>query len=546
MVRRVGESDPPLAATREVMPCDCHRRLPPPDLLTEPKSKPDKLNKLYELDRASLLKALNTTEDGLSSKEAEQRLSDNGPNEAAVAPQLGSARQFLALLTDPLVIILLLASVVSAVLGQQLNAGIIVIIVLLSVTLNFIQTNRSNQAVQRLRAQIAITSTVRRDGEWREVRRRELVRGDIIRLSAGDLVPADGRLLEARDLHLQQAALTGESLPVEKEAEDLPSSTHSLADSPTVVLLGTSVVSGQGTAAIVATGSGTAFSEIVARLATRRPETEFDRGLRHFSFLMMRTVIVLVVFVLVVDLALKQNPLESLLFAVALAVGLTPEFLPMITTVILGQGALHMAKQKVIVKHLAAIENLGSMDILCSDKTGTLTTGDMALDQALDPLGGSSERSLLLAYINSANETGIRSPLDAAILARVSLDITAWRKLDEIPFDFERRRLAVVVEHDGSRQIIVKGAPESILPVCSRFERGSDRLLAQSAISTRSPVRRVRTRIRSCARKASGCWRWRTGKCPSRLLTTPRKKWISPWWDTWPSSIRPVLTPMLC
>jgi Mg2+-importing ATPase len=427
-------------------------------------------SRLYTASQSDLLAELDTSRDGLTADEAEKRLTQSGPNEATTAPHLSNLKQFLQFLVNPLVIILFVASLISAVLGQQLNSAIIIIIVLLSVLLNFVQTNRSQQAVEHLRAQLAPTSTVLRTGEWVELPRRDLVPGDIIRLSAGDLVPADARLLEAHDLHVQQAALTGESLPVEKEAEAVVSTFHSLADSPAVVLLGTSVVSGLGIAVVVATGQATAFGDIVARLATRPPETEFDRGLRRFSFLMMRTVIFLVLFVLVVNLALQRNALESLLFAVALAVGLTPEFLPMITTVILGQGALHMAREKVIIKHLAAIENFGSMDILCSDKTGTLTTGEMKLDQWVDPLGKPSPRALQLAYINSTFETGIRSPLDTAILAHAQLDVSAWKKIDEIPFDFERRCLAIVVEHEGRRLLISKGAPESVLSKCASFE----------------------------------------------------------------------------
>jgi Mg2+-importing ATPase len=427
-------------------------------------------DQLYALDQASLLRKLATSAEGLTSDEAQRRLAEYGANEAAPTPQFSAFRQFAQALADPLVLILLVASLISAVLGQQLNAAIIVVIVLLSVILNFAQTYRSQQAAQRLRAQITPTSTVLRDGRWVELPRAALVPGDIIRLSAGDLVPADARLLEAHDLHVQQAALTGESVPVEKEARDGAVASGSLAESPSVVLLGTSVVSGLATAVIVATGRATAFSDIVVRLAQRAPETEFDRGLRRFSFLMLRTVIFLVLFVLAVNLALKRDPLDSLLFAVALAVGLTPEFLPMITTVILGQGALRMAQEKVIVKHLAAIENFGSMDILCSDKTGTLTTGEMVLDRGLDPSGVSSERVLQLAYINSTYETGIRSPLDTAILAHGQLDVSAWHKLDEIPFDFERRRLTIVVERDGQRLLITKGAPESVLAQCSGLE----------------------------------------------------------------------------
>ena len=447
-----------------------HLRTPPATsqaATTEPAQQTDRL---YALDRASLLEALSTSAAGLTTMEARRRRAAYGANETAAPPRYSAFIQFLRFLVDPLVIILLVASLVSAVLGQPLNAAIIAIIVLLSVTLNFIQTSRSQQAAERLRAQIAPTSTVLRAGQWVELPRPELVPGDIIRLSAGDLVPADARLLEAHDLHIQQAALTGESLPVEKEAQDVAVSSGSLAESPGVVLLGTSVVSGLATAVIVATGRATAFSDIVARLAMRAPETEFERGLRRFSFLMLRTVIFLVLFVLLVNVALKHNPLDSLLFAVALAVGLTPEFLPMITTVILGQGAVHMAREKVIVKHLAAIENFGSMDILCSDKTGTLTSGEMVLDQCLDPWGHSSERVLQLATINSVYETGIRSPLDSAILAHTQLDVSAYRKLDEIPFDFERRRLTIVVDHEEQRLLITKGAPESVLPNCTGFE----------------------------------------------------------------------------
>jgi Mg2+-importing ATPase len=428
---------------------------------------------LYTLDRPSLLAELATSADGLTTEQAERRLREHGANESVSAPRLGSFRQLVLLLTDPLVLILLAASLISAVLGQQLSAIIIVVIVLLSVALNFLQTARSQRAAERLRAQVAPTSTVLRDGKWVELPRPKLVPGDVIRLSAGDLVPADARLLEARDLHVQQAALTGESLPAEKEAIDDGTTANALAESPNVVLLGTSVVSGLGIAVVVATGRATAFGDIVARLASRPPETEFERGLRRFSLLMLRTVFFLVLFVLAVNLALKHSPLDSLLFAVALAVGLTPEFMPMITTVILGQGAIHMARKKVIVKHLAAIENFGSMDILCSDKTGTLTTGEMALDQWLDPLGTTAERVRLLAVINAANETGIRSPLDAAILAHAGTaqtDVSAYQKLDEIPFDFERRRLSIVVQHHGKRMLITKGAPEGVLVQCATYE----------------------------------------------------------------------------
>ncbi len=432
--------------------------------------------RLAQLSKDALLKDLAATPDGLSSEEVQRRLAQYGTNEPTHPARLAGITEFLVFFVNPLVIILLVASFISAILGERLNAIIIVSMVLLSVTINYLQTHRSQQAVERLRSSVALTCTALRDGVWREIPRQGVVPGDIIRLSAGDMVPADARLLEARDIHVQQAALTGESLPVEKEALDSMPPSRSLADSPHIVLLGTSVVSGLATAVVIATGRSTAFGDIAARLAARPPETAFDRGLRQFSLLIMRTVVLLVLFVLTINLAFKRDPLESLLFAVALAVGLTPEFLPMITTVTLGQGARHMARQKVIVKHLAAIQNFGSMNILCSDKTGTLTSGELKLDQSLDALGHPSNRTLLLAYINSTYETGIRSPLDATILAHTQIDVSSYHKLDEIPFDFERRCLSVVVTHATERLLIIKGAPESILSRCIRYEsvRASD------------------------------------------------------------------------
>jgi P-type Mg2+ transporter len=409
------------------------------------------------------------SEHGLTSTEAEQRLATVGPNEPTPVQRTALLRQLLVFLTNPLVVILLFASVVAGVLGEVINAIIIAVIVLLSVALNFIQTARSLQAVDRLRSQVAPTATVMRDGEWKELLSREIVPGDLIRLSAGDLIPADAQLIEAHDLHVQQAALTGESLPTEKEAIEPPEGTPP-TEAQNRVFLGTSVVSGIATALVTATGRQTTFGDIAARLASKPPETEFERGTRRFGMLIMRTVLFLVLFVFLVNVVAHRDLFESLLFAIALAVGLTPEFLPMITSVTLGQGALHMARQKVIVKHLAAIQNFGSIDVLCSDKTGTLTSGDMALNQTFDPLGQPAEDIFLLAYLNSFHETGIKSPLDVAILKHAAPDVQSYRKLDEIPFDFERRRLSVAVEHEGQRLLITKGAPESVLTCCTSYE----------------------------------------------------------------------------
>jgi P-type Mg2+ transporter len=426
--------------------------------------------------------ASKSTAIGLTSTEAQRRLAQFGPNEPGGSQRFAAMEQFFGFLRNPLVIILLIASFISWMLGEHINAAIIAIMVVLSVAINFIQAYRSQRSADRLRTQVAPTCTVLRDGAWQSMPRRNLVPGDVIRLAAGDLVPADARLLEAHDLYVQQAALTGEPLPVEKEAGDTAETTptdtsaspHALAEDPAMVLLGTSVVSGAATAEIVATGDKTAFGDIVARLSMRPPETEFDRGMRRFGILIMQTVVFLVLFVLIINLGFRHqaSPFESVLFAVALAVGMTPEFLPMITTVTLGQGASHMAREKVIVKHLAAIENFGSMDILCSDKTGTLTTGEMALDRQLDPYGNPSERVLHAAYMNSFFETGIRSPLDTAILGHMPETFQAqdYSKLSEIPFDFERRRLSIVVQAPEGRLLITKGSPESILALSTAFQ----------------------------------------------------------------------------
>ncbi|HKN12671.1 MAG TPA: magnesium-translocating P-type ATPase [Candidatus Binatus sp.] len=410
------------------------------------------------------------SEIGLSGAEAERRFAEFGPNEPVPAKIAGPLFQFLRFCANPLVLILLIASAISTFLGQVVDAIIIAMMVVLSVVLNFIQAYRSERAVQRLRDQVAPTATVKRDGNWIETPRRQIVPSDVVRLSAGDLVPADARLIRSQDLHVQQAALTGESMPVEKYiGAGEPDATE--ATRPDLVFLGTSVVSGTATALVLATGPRTSFGDIAARLSERPPETEFDRGTRQFGILIMKTVFFLVLFILMVSIGMHRNALESLLFAVALAVGLTPEFLPMITTVTLSMGAIRMARSKVIVKHLDAIENLGSIDLLCSDKTGTLTSGEMELDSSLDPFGEPCERALFLGYRNSRFESGIKSPLDACILKHPPPGVDECEKTDEIPFDFERRRLSIVVRAaDGACMLITKGAPEGVLEVSTSIE----------------------------------------------------------------------------
>jgi P-type Mg2+ transporter len=398
-----------------------------------------------------------------------------GPNEPAPVRRLSAVVQLFHLFANPLVIILLVASAIAGSLGQPVDALIIVTMVVLGVSINFWQSYRSQHAAERLRSSVIPTATVLREGVWLETPLRNVVPGDVFRLSAGDLVPADARLLESRDLSVQQSMLTGESLPADKMASATAPEGATDANAAHVVFLGTSVVSGTGTALAIATGSKTMFGDVAARLASRVPETEFERGLRHFSLLILRTTVVLVLFIVLTGIALKHDAFQTLLFAVALGVGLTPEFLPMISSVTLTRGALRMARDQVIVKHLPAIQDFGSIDILCSDKTGTLTSGVMQFDRALDPTGAASPRPLTLASINSSFETGIRSPLDAAILQQAAADVAGYQKIDEIPFDFERRRLSVVVEPPGAggrRLLITKGASDSIIERSTAIETG--------------------------------------------------------------------------
>ena len=433
---------------------------------------------IHTLSLEKLFEQLESSEQGLTSEEAKKRLGKYGPNDTTGLQRSSAIVQFLRLFLNPLVAILLFAALVSAILGDRINASIIVAIVVLSNIVNFVQTYQSQNAVEKLRVNVSPTATVLRDGTWVEIRRRDLVPGDIIRLSAGDLVPADARLIQSTNLHVQQAALTGESLPVDKNADDLDAPTESFAEVHNCVFLGTSVVSGIGTALTIATGRATAFGDIAVRLASRAPETEFQRGIKGFGRLITQTVFFLVLFIVLIGIIGHHQPLETMLFAISLAVGLTPEFLPMITTVTLGRGALRMAKQQVIVKHLEAIQNFGSIDTLCSDKTGTLTSGETKLEGHLDLQGKQSDRVLLFGYLNSTYQTGIKSPLDEALLLHGSVDISGYSKVGEIPFDFERRCLSVVVEHEVRHEsetlLIIKGAPESVMKNCSAYESNGE------------------------------------------------------------------------
>ncbi|WP_126444877.1 magnesium-translocating P-type ATPase [Sulfuricystis multivorans] len=404
---------------------------------------------------------------GLSSREANERLARFGPNQIRPHRERALFIRFLMRFRNPLVLVLFAASVVTALTGDATGATIIGAIVLLSVTLDFVQEYRAGQAAERLSQQVAVTATVLRDGAPREVPVAEIVPGDVVRLSAGDLVPADGRVLEARDFFVNQAQLTGEPYPVEKRAV---AGAEGGTDDEGAVFMGSSVVSGAATVLIERTGAATELGKIAASLARQPPPTAFERGTRHFGMLIMRLTMLLVLFTLLVNLAFARPLLESFLFAVALAVGLTPELLPMVVSVTLARGAQRMAARQVIVKRLSAIQDMGSMDVLCTDKTGTLTEAKIRLERHIDAAGRPSGRVLELAYLNSFFESGLKSPLDEAILAHGEIDLGGWRKIDEVPFDFERRRVSVLAEKDGRRILAVKGAPEDILALSTAYE----------------------------------------------------------------------------
>lgn len=420
---------------------------------------------------ATLQAQLGSSPEGLSEAEAEARRRTFGPNLLRPRAERAWILQFFAHFKNPLILVLLAASAIAGMLGDMKSFVVITVIVLMSVTLDFFQEYRASRAVEKLRHTVALRASVTRDGQAREIPVADLVPGDVVVLAAGDLAPADGRVLEARDLFVNQAMLTGESYPVEKRAADaLPDA--DMAAATNALFLGTSVISGSGRLLIVHTGSATALGQIADTLGQRPPPTAFERGTQAFGALILRLTVILVLAVLLINAAFDRPLFESFLFAVALAVGLTPELLPMVLSVTLSQGAMRLARRKVIVKRLSAVQELGGIDVLCTDKTGTLTEGRIRLERHVDALGRDSERVLEFAYLNSQFETGIRSPLDEAILAHTHIDVSAWRKIDEVPFDFERRRVSVLLERAAERRLFVKGSPEDVLRLCTRYEDG--------------------------------------------------------------------------
>jgi P-type Mg2+ transporter len=424
----------------------------------------------WNLPQAELVARLQSTIRGLGAAEARLRLARAGPNSLQPHARQALLLRFLSRFRNPLVLLLLAASVVAAVSGDLPSSLIIVCVVAFSATLDWVQEHQAGKAVDALRRSVAVRTRVLRDGVAADVAVDTLVAGDVCELAAGDLVPADCRVLSCTDFFVNQAALTGESYPVEKHAADLANTAAEISAAGNAIFTGGSVVSGFATVMVCRTGAATEFGQIAASLAARRPPTSFDIGTQRFGLLIMRMTALLVLAVLLINWHLGRPLIESLLFSVALAVGLTPELLPMIVTVTLSRGAVRMARRQVIVKQLQAINNLGSMDVLCTDKTGTLTEARIDLVRHIDATGNDSERVLQLAYLNSFFETGLKSPLDEAVLAHPGGSAAGWTKIDEVPFDFERRRVTVLVENGPTRLLVAKGAPEDILKVCTQLQ----------------------------------------------------------------------------
>jgi Mg2+-importing ATPase len=425
---------------------------------------------------AELMRALGSSPGGLTSAEAARRLSRHGPNRVGGEDALSVPRLLLRQFESPLVLILIFGAGISLALAEWVDAGIILTIVLGSTVLGFAQEYRAGHAIRELRGRLALSTRVVRDGVETSVQVEALVPGDVVLLSAGQLVPADSLLLAAKDFLVSEASLTGESFPVEKRPGLAPADAP-LARRDNMVFAGSSVRSGTARALVATTGVGTAFGAIAARLASAETETDFARGVRRFGGLLVRVMVVIVLAVLTVNAMLGRPFVDSLLFAVALAVGLSPELLPAIISVTLAAGARDLARHGVIVRRLEAIENLGSIDVLCTDKTGTLTQGIVVLDDAVDADGRPSAEVRRSAFLNASLETGIENPLDAAIVAACARDglmTGTVAKIDEIPYDFTRRRLTIAVAQRPDadlHHLITKGAFANVLAICEAVAR---------------------------------------------------------------------------
>ncbi len=416
-----------------------------------------------------MLKKLQTTAEGLSGSESSQRLKKYGANLLKPKKRSDTLTLLLSQFRSPITLILLFAAGLAFFLHEPTDTIIITVIILVSSLLGFWQEKGAADAFENLLAAVQIRAAVLRDGKEQEIPIEQIVPGDIIILNAGDIIPADCLILDSKDLFVSEATLTGETYPVEKIAGVLKAEIP-LAKRTNSLWMGTSVVSGSGKVLAVSTGKETEFGKISEKLKLRPPETEFEKGISHFGYFLMEVTMLMVITIFAINVYLQRPILDSLLFSLALAVGLTPQLLPAIISANLSHGAREMAQKKVIVKRLASIENLGSMNLLCSDKTGTLTEGELQLQSFQDLKGEQNEKVILYSSLNAYYQKGFENPIDRAILAQNKLDLAEYEKLDEIPYDFVRKRLSILVSKNGTNLMITKGALPNILEICSLAE----------------------------------------------------------------------------
>ena len=429
----------------------------------------------YTIPDAELLNRLGSSSNGLSSERAAIVLDEIGSNVVAAGKRSSALRDLLERCRNPLVIQLLVIAMVCYLTGDTPSTVIVGSMVFLSVFLSYFQEARSSRAIDKLQKLVKTTVTVLRDGKETEVLLEEVVPGDVVVLTAGSLIPADLRILSAKDFFVTQSALTGESMPVEKSSDTNQPAGRAAFEFTNACFMGSNVLSGAARGVVLVTGVHTYFGSLAEKLMSRREATSFDKGVHDFTWLMIRFMIVMVSITFLIVGLRNHNWIEALLFALSVAVGLTPEMLPMIMTVCLSKGALMMSRKKVIVKHLHAIQNFGAMDVLCTDKTGTLTQDHVVLERYVDVTNRSSEDVLRYAYMNSFYQTGLRNLLDRAILAHSELDVELnCRKVDEIPFDFKRRRMSVVIDYEDRHVLICKGAVEEVTAVCENYQVDED------------------------------------------------------------------------
>lgn len=425
--------------------------------------------KYWSLPFTAVLQYFHSNPKGLTTEEAASRLKVYGENSIKAQKKTTPLLLFFNQFKNPIILILILATAISIATGDLLDSLIILAIVLGSGVLSFLQEYSASNAIEKLRSKIQIKSSVIRNGKLLRISSEALVPGDIITLSAGCLIPADGLILECPDFYVNQSILTGEAFPVEKKAEPVHEEAN-IAERQNCIFMGTNVHSGSATMLVTHTGTSTEFGQIAKRLSLRPPETEFERGVRHFGYLLTEMMLILTIAIFAINVIFQKPAIESLLFSVALAVGITPQLLPAIISITLAKGSRTMSKQGVIVRRLTSIENFGSMDVLCTDKTGTLTEGVVRLDGAMDVKGESSEAVFLLAYLNASLQNGLIDPLDEAIKDNHSPDIGSIKKQGEIPYDFSRKRLSIIVQDGKECKLIVKGALSRILDICNQIQ----------------------------------------------------------------------------